>query len=740
MAKKHPLYLTALIFISALGTLFLVLTVPSWSSSAHLFIDSAAPENLPAAGTNLTLRGSGFSPSTRLWLVPERSIRSATTATLETQGNPHYLLRRDDHLYVANGVGGFFVVKGLQSPVPVISGTLDSGGQGIEFVLHREEAILAAGNAGLQIIDIRDDTNPELLADLKTVAPAISIASSGKVVYVAMGKGGVAIVDLSDPRHPQQRGVLPNLPEVYKLCSDGKILVVATASGGWLYDLQQPLQPRRLAALPVPGGKNTSILQQGETLYWATKSAQQSRLFSLDLSRPTSPRLLKSAPLGGVPFGISYSEGRLAIAMGSSGTQLFLTEDGTQLAIETKIAAKSRTHFALPHGQDLWVADSGGELLRLDRQNAEDLTVRPILPDFSPRLPPIVTAQLYLLGDKNGISIFDRWDETAPTLLARLPVTGLKQHYLSADQRNLWLATREHDPATSGKLIRVDITLPHAPRIIGEIPFAAPPIIIGEYGATLVITNPIPDQSQSPGQADRLKSLYLVDTSLPGNPTLLSTYPLTNSRTGLGMAGHFIVLIQTDGLLRVIDLRDAQAPQEAGSLQMPWLHKAAWTAGVNIVINDDVAFISSLLGEIYLIDLHDRRRPKFLGVLTFAGPVTSLLVSDRFLLAEVKKEGLVVIDMKDFAMPKVLGTIPLPGIVRAGTVHDGFLWYIKPEVNGLWSLPLPRLLQSSALDDTLVATLPHELPPGAYRIWLTDGQKQLLVPGVSWSSPQSQRR
>lgn len=735
MAKKHSLLLTGLITISALGALTLLLTAPSWSSPALLFVTTAAPETL--AETSLTLRGGGFSQTTHLWLVPERSIRSATTATLETFGNPHHFIRRNDHLYVANGVGGFFIVQGLQSPTPSISGVLNSGGQGVEVVLHRNEALLAAGNGGLQIIDIRDDANPQLLAVLKSNAPALSVASTDKIAYVAAGKSGVEIIDLTDPSNPRRRGALADVPEAYRLSCDEKTLIIATATGGWIYDLSQPEQPRRLAALPVPGGYNTVMTRQGETLYWATKSSRESRLYSLDLSRPDAPRVLSSVPLSGVPLGISCSDQQLAIALGSSGTQFISLASGSRLEPSPTIPAKSKTRFALLLGSALWVADSGGELLRLDSQGASALTAPPTLADFSPRLRPIVTPQLLFLGDKTGLSIYDRWDNAAPILLARLPMTGLKQQYLSADQRRLWLAVDTDDPATPGKLVSVDISRLHAPRITAEIPLAHSPEIIGEQGTTLVITTPTRDQPQPLSSAERLSSLLFIDTSQPQSPFLFSAYPLTAVSAGLNMTDHFVVLMQADGLLRVIDLSAPDAPQELGSLQMPWLQTAAWSGQVDIVVKDHVAFISSLLGKIFLVDLHDLRRPKNLGSFTLKGPVTSLLISDRFLLAEVKKEGLVVIDLKNIPAPAILGTIPLPGLLHNSIIREEDLWYISPDTNGIWSLPLPRRLQkSSVTDDRLVASLEQQPPAGAYRFWLTDQQNHLLVPGVAWSRPR----
>jgi hypothetical protein len=207
----------------------------------------------------------------------------------------------------------------------------------------------------------------------------------------------------------------------------------------------------------------------------------------------------------------------------------------------------------------------------------------------------------------------------------------------------------------------------------------------------------------------------------------------------MSLTEDYVVLMQKDGLLRVIDL-SADGPQELGSLQMPWVQTADWVGRVNIVVKDQVAFISSRLGRIFLVDLHDLHRPRSLGVLNLAGPVTALLSSAHFLLAEVNKEGLVVIDVKNVRAPEILGTIPLPGRLHNITVHGGMIWYVNEDSNGLWHLPLPRRLQSSAADDQLVASLAQQPPPGAYRFWLTDAQTHFLVPGVSWSEqPQPAR-
>jgi len=100
MRKKYSIYLSGLLAMIVLASLILLLTPPSWSSPAALFVTTPAPENLVLSeGANVTLSGGGFSPATTPWLVPERSIRTATTASLEAFGSPQFMIQRDDHLF-----------------------------------------------------------------------------------------------------------------------------------------------------------------------------------------------------------------------------------------------------------------------------------------------------------------------------------------------------------------------------------------------------------------------------------------------------------------------------------------------------------------------------------------------------------------------------------------------------------------------------------------------------------------
>lgn len=736
MTKKYSYILMALMTIIALTASFQLFGLPSsWSSPAELFVTTSAPKILPSPGEPITLQGGGFSKNTRLWLAPERTTRSATTATLETFGAPIHIISRGDYLYVANSTGGFFILQGPHSPLPVITGILDSAGQGREITLLQNEVLMAAGSGGLQIIDIRDSSNPQLLSTLLSVSPAISVASTGHIAYVATGKFGAQIVDISDPRNPQHLGKIPGLPEAYRLLCDEKILIVATNNGGLLYDISQPSKPRYLSALPLSGRNNSIMTRHHDTLFWATRIPDGSRLYTVDLSSPNAPRLLSTTPLPSVPYGITCSDRHVAIALGSLGIQIFSLENGGNPVANLPIVAPiGIAHYALLDDNDLWVADRE-ELLRIDLGMAADLSFKPFVPERCSTIQPIITSEHFILGDKHGLSIYLRTENSPPLLTAHLPISHLVQQYLSLNQNLLWLVTHESHPPFTTTLIKINLTNPLDPVITDEIPLADSTIIIGEQGPNLVISSSPRDIPRQMSSKDKLRNLSLIESSNPAPPS--SAYLLENASNGFCLMDNYFVSIQTDGLLRVIDLSAAEGPAEAGVLQMPWIESAAWSGRVSIVNKDRRAFISSSLGTIYIIDLQDPKNPKNLGEIKLNNQITSLLIEGDYLLADVNKQGLVMINIQQTENPEILGNIPLSGIFHLGTVENGTFWYVTPSINGLNSLPLPKPIPCSVSgDNQIVATLAEEVPVGAYRLWLTDQQKHLLIPGFTKNHPR----
>ena len=66
-------------------------------------------------------------------------------------------------------------------------------------------AYVAAGSAGLQVIDVSDRANPRLMASAALALPgnANDVKLDGTRAYVAAGSAGLHIIDVSKPMSPR---------------------------------------------------------------------------------------------------------------------------------------------------------------------------------------------------------------------------------------------------------------------------------------------------------------------------------------------------------------------------------------------------------------------------------------------------------------------------------------------------------------------------------------------------------
>ena len=115
---------------------------------------------------------------------------------------------------VYTGVGLKLTVLDAGDPAhPVLLGESAPLGDNIQDIaLNGDLACLAAGNAGLVLVDISDPAAPEVLGTLDTRGYAEGIAVSGSTIFLADGPYGLRVVDATDPSHPYEDRFSLRLP------------------------------------------------------------------------------------------------------------------------------------------------------------------------------------------------------------------------------------------------------------------------------------------------------------------------------------------------------------------------------------------------------------------------------------------------------------------------------------------------------------------------------------------------
>jgi hypothetical protein len=154
-------------------------------------------------------------------------------------------------------------------------------------------AYIAAGAAGLDVVDVSSLVAPRLVAYLLTPGNADDVRVSGTIAYVANGDA-LLTVDVSDPTHPVRLARLP-IPGglVVRLAVAGRMVYLADMNYGLhVVDVSNPAQPAEVGALALPGAPRAVSLSGSHAvvaLDWGGVSV-------VDVSNPASPARLGSTP------------------------------------------------------------------------------------------------------------------------------------------------------------------------------------------------------------------------------------------------------------------------------------------------------------------------------------------------------------------------------------------------------------------------------------------------------------
>src|SRR3989454_1154702 len=114
-----------------------------------------------------------------------------------------------DFAYVAAGSAGLQIVDVSSRTSPRIAASLGLPGNANDVKLDGTRAYVAAGSAGLHIVDISNPLSPLLLGSADTPGTAFDVRASGNLAFVADGPTGLQIVDVSSPDRPRIVGSTP---------------------------------------------------------------------------------------------------------------------------------------------------------------------------------------------------------------------------------------------------------------------------------------------------------------------------------------------------------------------------------------------------------------------------------------------------------------------------------------------------------------------------------------------------
>jgi hypothetical protein len=201
--------------------------------------------------------------------------------------------------YVAAGAAGLQVVNVANKTAPALVATLDTSGNANDVQVLGGVAYVADGAGGLQVISVSNPLVPVLLGTYDTPGDAWDVVVSNNRAYVADGEAGLLILDVTNPAEPTRLGSInpTGIQKGVAIDPLRKLAVLASGTAGiHVIDVTDPTTPVQRSALA--GGDVRDVALQNQHAFLAD---YERSFTSVDLTDPTSPVLRASTPqaLGG---------------------------------------------------------------------------------------------------------------------------------------------------------------------------------------------------------------------------------------------------------------------------------------------------------------------------------------------------------------------------------------------------------------------------------------------------------
>jgi hypothetical protein len=496
-------------------------------------------------------------------------------------------------------------------------------------------AYVAAGEAGLRVVDISDPNTPAEVGFTGSgwLKAARGVAVAGDYAYIACGvfnpavhEGHLLIIDISDPANPAEVGFSEQLwqePALDVAVVGSYAYVVGSYSGLtssdgglWILNISNPAAPSKVGSYDSPGFANSVAVAGG----YAYVVAEGAGLRVVRVTKPASP-----------------------------------TEVGSYEALD----AGHISDLTLA-GNYAYVATGEAGLRVLDISNP---TMPAEIGSHDPQ------------SDVNGVAVVGEQAYVTAEGLRVLDVSDVTDISAVGTYETLEYI---HDMAVSEGHAYVASTDFH----VFDIPSPADPIQVGRRELSFSVF----DIAEAEGYAYVAggdTGLHVFDVSNPITPTEISVYDPHTNVIGVALAGQYAYVATSAGL-GVLDISNPITPTEVG------FHDAAGQGLAKVAEAEGYVYATSLSG-LRVIDVSSPTDPAEVGVYPVAGSY-DVVATDGYAYTFWKScwswhgcySEVDIIDTQDPTHPAKIGHYDASagGVIVAIAVSDGYL-YAAQTVTGL---------------------------------------------------------
>jgi hypothetical protein len=575
-----------------------------------------------------------------------------------------------DYAYV--GVGLRLIVLDITNPSsPKEIGATEPFGWYVEdMAVAGNAAFVAAGGAGLYIVDISNPTYPTMIGGYDTPGYAEGVTIAGNYAYIADGPAGLRVLDVTDRPHPVEVATAYTLSYAFDIAVEGGYAYIAAAGAGLLVaELSDPAKPKEVGSLDT-AGYAYSLTVSGNTIYVADGWGG---LRVVDISNPSHPLEVSSLKTSGWSFDVVVRDSTAYVADGWGGVRLvdvtnpmMLVEAGNYQpanSLATALTVAGKLIYVADRGMGLRVLDVSGE--------AHPVQVALYSPVGYAADVAVAGNHAYVAAGRYGLRMIDISDLARPREVGSETTQGGVETVAVVGQY-VYGTTFPQGGSPFGNMYAVDVSNPaHSKTLVSHViePGVARDMVIkdgiayitDEWGLQLIDVS-------NPSKFTRLSSIDL-HTGPPGTPATI----------GIDVSRDMAYVAQSEGGLLVVDVSDPRKPVLAATYTSPDIVKPMYVA-----VSGDLLYLGDH-GRLHVMDISDPRKPRSTGFIEVSGFIDGMaLMKDRLYLA-ISGQGVEIIDISSPESPVSLGSRFLPGNVR-GLTAMGKHVYAAAEDGGLYIL------------------------------------------------------
>lgn len=574
-----------------------------------------------------------------------------------------------DYAYV--GVGMRLVILAVSNPAaPKEVGAREPFGWYIEDVaVVGNMAFVAAGGAGLYIIDVSNPTSPIAVGSYDTSGYAEAVFVSGKYAYIADGPDGLRVIDTTDRSHPVEVATAYKLNYAFDVfIQDTNAYTAAAGAGLLVADISDPAKPKEVGSLDTPGYAY-GVTVSGNTAYVADGWGG---LRIEDISNPSNPFEVSSIETSGWALAVEIDNNYAYIAAATSGLIVVDISDRTNPHEIGESTENESTTTSINidgnasdwNGIDPIVTDPTGILKALYVTNDNEFVY--FMLDFGGQQPSS-NGDISVDLNKDGTSDHNIHFNSPIGPPSKPPgLFGIIGSDINAELLRIsdsiasgkvaeWRFPLEDFPASGFAVTEINIP-PYRWTGYAEVIFKASTshtsagrlATLGNNYTKLAISEDIAYI------ADRNLGIEIFELSQPANPVRVYLYSPMGFVDAVAVSGNYAYVAAGLGGVRVVDISDLSHPREIGAYETN-----AYATG--IVVLGDYAYVITYASTVvssglHIINVSNPSEPKEESFYAIRGMAQDIVVSGN--IAYIADEwGLVLIDVSNPASPLELSSM-----------------------------------------------------------------------------------